>query len=175
MVDVSQNNWPVLEADSELLYTWLIPGAHGDFNLKLHRGPAGFLLCHYALWHDFSLEPVAGGVNDFGYNKRVIAGSRIFSNHASATAADINSNEHPSGTHTFDSAQVAAIHNWLPLYDDVIRWGGDFNTTVDQMHFEINATPQKTKRVAGELWETPRGLRLLNANPTQKKFVIPTA
>jgi len=76
------------------------------------------------------------------------------SNHASATAIDLNALKHPRGVrNTFSKGQVAAIRRILASYDGVIRWGGDYSTTVDDMHFEINASKARVRAVADDLRE----------------------
>lgn len=166
----SQNGWPViLKSDSKLLYEWRVPSeSGGPFTLPLRRGRAGFVLCHVALWFSEEVEQVTGRGDDFGWNPRRIAGSDEWSNHASATAEDLNASEHASGVRgTFTHEQADLIHRRLEVYDGVIRWGGDYRTVVDEMHWEVNAGVLEVQALAKKLLDTPRGRRLLRANPTQ--------
>ena len=78
------------------------------------------------------------------------------SNHSSGTAIDCNAPQHPNGVPTaatFSPAQVDEVHRILAEVDHVVRWGGDFQTTPDAMHFEINTGPPALARVALKLRE----------------------
>lgn len=170
----SQNGWPVLTADSLKLHTWTIPARNGAFKLRLRNGSAGFLLAHFALWFAEVIEPVAGKVlDDWGYALRPVRGQTTgYSNHAAGCAADLNSTEHPLGVAgTFDRSQVAAIHKriyWL----GALRWGGDYQRRKDEMHFEIVQDLAFCERRARRLCATPRGLRILRANPGQRAVIF---
>lgn len=168
----SQNGWSVLFSESsEYLHNWIIPASTGDVKLLLRRGPAGFLLAHQCLWLAESIEPVAGKGDDFGWNPRRISGSSQWSNHASGTAMDLNASHHPSWTHTYSEIAVETIHSRMHLYEDAIRWGGDYRTSVDEMHWEIDKDFETTQDVARKLLPTARGRRLLDANPRQGKLI----
>lgn len=79
------------------------------------------------------VEPVA---RIGGYNCRNIAGTNTWSNHAWGLAIDINPSKHPQGQRgTFSNSQVRAIRAILSEHPH-IRWGGDYDSTVDEMHFE---------------------------------------
>jgi hypothetical protein len=76
------------------------------------------------------------------------------SNHASGTAIDLDATEHPNGVptgRTFTVEQISEVHQILRELDGVVRWGGDYNHTVDAMHFEINGTPTQVRKVADKL------------------------
>lgn len=71
-----------------------------------------------------------------GYNCRNIAGSGTWSNHAWGLAMDINASQHAQGRHgTFSGSQLHNLRQLLTKFPH-IRWGGDYHTTVDEMHFE---------------------------------------
>ena len=93
---------------------------------------------------DAKVEKIKGPVlDDWSYANRLVRGSTsVVSNHGSATAIDLNALKHPRGKRgTFSSTQVKAIRAILKDLP-VVKWGGDFHTTVDEMHFEINAKPE---------------------------------
>lgn len=78
------------------------------------------------------------------------------SNHSSGTAIDCNAPRHPNGVptaETFTPAQIAIVHQILDEVDHVVRWGGDFRTTPDAMHFEINADEAAVAVVAARIRE----------------------
>jgi hypothetical protein len=86
------------------------------------------------------------------YNPRKIEDSNVWSNHASATAIDCNWQRHPRGkSGTFARSQVAKIRELLTYCDGVVRWGGDFATTVDEMHFEIHGNSADVTALADKI------------------------
>lgn len=173
-MSTSQNGWPALASDSDLLHTWAIPGASGTTRLRMRNGSAGFLLAHVALWFD-GLEPLVEPLlDDWAYAFRPIRGhSSTLSNHASGTAIDLNATDHPLGAeHTFTAAESAAIRRRLELYDGCIRWGGDYQGRIDAMHFELDRPLADCERVARALLDSPRGRRLLKANPGQRAVIL---
>lgn len=171
----SQNGWPVLLSDSPYLHRWTVPATTGSYQINLRRGSAGFLLCHLGLWFAETIEPVKGPtLDDWGYAYRPIAGQTSgFSNHASASAQDLNALRHGLGeVGTFSRADTALIRERLPLYEGCIRWGGDYSDRKDEMHWEINKPFDVVEQVARGLLESPRGQRLLAANPGQKAVIL---
>lgn len=174
-MSTSQNHWPALPANSDKLYTWVIPARTGVFTLRLRNGSAGFLLAHFALWFAEVIEPVLAKVlDDWGHAYRMVRGySETLSNHASGTAMDLNATTHPLGAMgTFKPWQVMEIRARLLLYRGCLRWGGDYVGRKDEMHTEVNADLPTCERRARALMKTSRGKRLLVANPTQKAVIL---
>jgi hypothetical protein len=167
----SQNGWPVLRPESWLLYTWELPGGT---RLRARNGSAGFLLMHLALWFDQRLEDLDEPLlDDWGHAYRPVRGYSTWSNHASGTAIDLNATDHPlAADHTFTQAEERAIHERLALYDGCIRWGGDYQTRIDAMHFELDRDLETCERVARRLLDSPRGRRILRDNPDQRKVIL---
>lgn len=165
-MSTSQNGWPAPPAATR---KWIIPGA--ERHLILADGPAGFILAHLTLWFHEKVERlnIPGDVwDEWGYAFRPIRGDdTTLSNHASGTAADLNATRHPLGVRgTFAKAwQYVAIRTRLLMYAGAIRWGGDYHTRADEMHFEINKDRATVERIARRLIDTPRGRRIMAANP----------
>lgn len=173
MAAKSQNGWPVIRSqNSKMLHNWIVPAKNGAVELLLRRGPAGFVLAHTVLWFSEIIEQVEGLGDDFGWNPRRISGSDEWSNHASATAGDVNASKHPYGSRTFTTEQRYRIRKRMSNLDGVVRWGGDYNSTVDEMHFEIAANLERTTNLAKQMLDTPRGERILVFNPNQKRYII---
>ena len=151
----SQNGWPIDPARSART----VPGT--NIRIVVADGPAGDVLMHVAARFDATVEDIdtaTGGVlDDWGYAHRPIAGSNVWSNHASGTAIDLNATRHVQGKRgSFSSAQVAAIRVILSEVDNVVRWGGDYTgSSVDEMHFEINADAARVAAVAARLGGNP--------------------
>ncbi|MFJ9315763.1 M15 family metallopeptidase [Pimelobacter simplex] len=173
----SQNRWPLLEYGDQRLHTWVIPARTGTFTLRLRNGSAGFLLAYLALWYAEKLEPVFGRVlDDWGHAVRAIRNAITPSNHYSATAMDLNAMAHPLGrvrTGIFRRrTAVDALHAKLRKMRGVIRWGGDYHGRKDEMHFEIVQNITVCEREARRLMKTPRGRRILAANPSQRAVIL---
>jgi hypothetical protein len=148
---VSQNGWSV----SPPRTARTVPGT--EVRVTVADGPAGDVLM-YVLGRvdreveDIDLRSTRGEFDDWGYADRTVRGSTDTSNHASATAVDVNATRHPLGKPgTFNAAQVARIHRILADVDHVVRWGGDYTGRKDEMHFEINAPHVKVAAVAARL------------------------
>jgi hypothetical protein len=173
VVPTSVNGWQVLQPTSPLLHTWVIPARTGEVRIKLRNGSAGFLLAHFLLWFAERVEPLHGGiVDDWGYALRPVRGSTTgYSNHASGCAADVNATKHPLGVAgTFSPGQTQRIRRrlrWLR----VLAWGGNYTRRKDEMHFEVVQDLTTCERRARRLSKTPRGIRLLRANPGQRKVI----
>lgn len=170
----SQNGWSVLAEHSPMLHKWIIPGTNR--HLVMRAGSAGFLLAHMALWFHEKVERLDLGVwDDWGYAYRPIRGDEEWSNHASGTACDLNATRHPLAVptaQTFTEAQTKAIHRRLRLYRGAILWGGDYVNRPDAMHFEIVRTLAFTEAQASRLLNTPRGRRIIHANPVQRAVIL---
>jgi hypothetical protein len=148
-----------------------IPGA--ATTIPLRDGACGFLLCHCALWYHEEIEPITGAGDDFGWAPREIAGSNVWSNHASGTAMDLNASKHPQGQHTISDKNAAKIiKRCTDFYKDTIRWGGTYHSLIDQMHYEINKELGLVEDMAISLFDSPRGSRVLKANRGLKEIVL---
>lgn len=170
----SQNGWPVLAAEDPRLVTWSIPTRAGVVRLRLRNGSAGFLLAHFLLWFADVVEPLVGPVpDDWGWAPRLVRGSSTdVSNHASGTAADHNAPAHWLGERgTFSLLQYARIRARLLYYAGTLRHGIDYKVRADEMHVEIDRPLAAVERCARRLCRTPRGRRILRANPGQREVI----
>lgn len=142
----SHNGWPVFESgsDSALVSIPLITG-------RVRGGDVATILSYIVNQFNEKVEPIRKDWS-WGYAYRPIRGATSgFSNHASATAVDINAPKHPMGeANTFTPEQVNTLRKILLPMKDVIRWGGDYRVRKDDMHFEINVPPSspRVKEVA---------------------------
>jgi hypothetical protein len=91
--------------------------------------------------------------DDWGYSYRPsVNDPSSLSCHASATAIDYNATRHPNGrAGTFTASQVSEIRRILAELGGVVRWGGDFSTTKDEMHFEIIGSASAVAVVAQKI------------------------
>ncbi|TCJ23013.1 M15 family metallopeptidase [Nocardioides jejuensis] len=177
MTALCQNGHPALPPDSPLLHDWAIPTRDGVVHLKMHSGSAGFLLAHYALWYADNIEPLVGKVlDDWAYAYRMVRGSETdLSNHSGGYAIDLNATQHNLGddpAKSFTPQEIAAITKRLEIYEGALRWGGAFTGRKDSMHTECIGTTTEWERVARKYTTSPRGKRILKANPGQKKVIF---
>ena len=171
---ISQNGFPALPSGDMTLHKWVVPGTDRYFVLR--NGSAGFLLCHLILWYHETIQRLnlKGDVwDEWGYAFRPIRGTTTFiSNHASGTAVDLNATRYPLGTTVMARWRRARIRLRLALYAGCIRWGGDYEGRKDEMHFEIDRPLKGCEKIAKRLMNTPRGKRILAANPGQRKVIL---
>jgi hypothetical protein len=172
---LSENGWPVLPADSPLLYTWSVPLKGGTLKIRLRHGSVGFLLCYALMLWDRWIEPVYGQLlDDWGYAYRPVRDGYRWSNHASGTAFDVNATRHPLGR-VYTVALAAVWRRILAAQlGRLLRWGGDYSTRKDEMHTEVapGVTMGQIEHLARKRMGTKRGLALLDANPTQRKVIV---
>ena len=138
----SQNGWPA-SADRAVvnIQTISVPVRAGTLKIPL-RAEAAPALVAMLQWWDANIEPITlgSGLGTWGYNYRVIRGGTSLSNHASGTAIDINAPKHPLGARgTVPADRVAAIRAKAASLG--LRWGGDYSSRPDEMHFEVNTAP----------------------------------
>lgn len=174
----SQNGWPALDNGSARLRSIVIPARNGHRTLRTRGGSAGFLLAYLALWFSEKLEDITaqGLLDDWGFAFRPVRDSSDLSNHASGTAIDLNATWHPlgavwSGVFRKRTARDA-LHARLKYMHNVIRWGGDYRFRKDEMHFEIVQNISVCEREAKRLMKTPRGIRILRANPGLRREIL---
>lgn len=140
----SQNGW-LVQNSSKTLWPHPLVG-------PMLAGPVWVVLNWLITAFNLHVEPVRRAQSGC-YNRRKISGSRKWSNHASATAVDLNWTRHPVGTTTggFSAAQVETIWWILAELRPVIRWGG--SAFKDPMHFEIapGVTQAQVERLATKL------------------------
>lgn len=179
MSERSQNGYPVLPprvgGSLPTLRRWEVPGV--DLTLTVRDGSVGFLLVHWALWFHEAIEPLdRPPADDWGYSRRRIRGGSEWSNHASATAVDLNAVLHPFGQRgTFRAASVVKMRRRLwqaDYYASCIGWGGDWRSVGDEMHFEIQRPLSACEEVAANLMATWRGRRVLAANPGARAAIL---
>lgn len=122
---VTQNGWAV-QNDSNGMWKHSKVG-------PILAGPVWVVFANFLHTYDVHVETI--GPKSGCYNLRKIAGSTKYSNHASATAVDLNWDDHPAtGKYVgFSPPQINAIGFILKRFP-VLRWGSLYN---DPMHFEI--------------------------------------
>jgi hypothetical protein len=96
----------------------------------------------------------APGYDDWSYAVRPVRGqTKGYSNHASATAWDLNATRHPRGVDgTYPGDLRPKLKALVARYNGVLRDGEFYTTsTIDGMHIEINAGPDAVKAEADRI------------------------
>ncbi len=141
----SQNGWPASPNEKEIgIKVFKIKNANRKMRLQKD---AGVILTAFAAEFHAQVEPIDEGVfDDWAYAYREVRGSDSdLSNHASGTAIDLNATKHPLGKkNTFTKEQQKIIRELTEKYG--LRWGGDYKTRPDEMHWEIVESPDKVKQ-----------------------------
>jgi hypothetical protein len=152
MTTYSQNGWPCFPPDRTDL---TVDGVTFD---GVRSGDVFTIFQNFVQRYVKEVEPLVP--NTCGcYNPKVIPGSSVWSNHASATAIDINWGKHPLHVKgTFTPSQRNAVERLVSSYNGVIRWGGNYVSSTDEMHFEINTGVTDVHVCA---------LNILNAQPKE--------
>lgn len=165
------------------LRKWIVPGTEDETgkprHLFLRDGSVGFVLVWIALWFHEVIERLDLGIwDEWGWAVRPVRGQLTgYSNHASGSAEDLNATRHPRGVpiaKTFTPVQIRRIRRMLRIRTlGFVRWGGDYKTTVDGMHFEIapGAKLSTIERIAKTLALSSRGRRILAANPGAREVI----
>lgn len=134
--------------DRSVIASYAVPGG----KLAMRKGDVATVLSYVAKRFHSEVEKLVWPGN-WGYAERKIRGSSsTLSNHASGTAIDLNAPRHFLGArNTFSSKQVAAIRRILKDCEGVVRWGGDYRSRKDEMHFEINKSASAVKKLADKI------------------------
>jgi hypothetical protein len=115
-----------------------VPGAPSDGKVLFHRLAAGQLVSLFQAWDDAGLM---GRVLSWAgsYAPRFIRGSRtVLSNHAYASAFDINATWNGLGKEPALVGQRGSVRLLVPLANEHgFFWGGHFPNRPDGMHFEV--------------------------------------
>ena len=149
-METSYNGWPASKDQAEInVQSYLVPGT--DRKLRCAAAVAPLLIGFAAEFHKL-IEPIdAGTFDDWGYAYRMVRGNPTkLSCHSSGTAIDLNATKHPLGKYdTFPAEKVPMIRALAKKYG--LKWGGDFKTRPDDMHFEVNLNAAKVAELITKL------------------------
>lgn len=141
---VSQNGWVAQTSSSGLASLEWITG-------RVLPGDVHTIFDYFCRRFHQSVEPIRRD-HSWGWAYRDVRGASVLSNHASATAIDLNAPAHPLGrSGTFSPGQMRALRPLLASLDGAVRWGGDYPGRPDEMHFEINAPRALVAAVAAKI------------------------
>lgn len=142
---MTENGWP--QCGSDQLDRSPIPGI--DIVIPLQRGqPSLILKAFCADYHLFveSLYNSRGGTDEGGWTP---TNSVATSNHLSGSAVDLNWNDHPFKVKgTFSNSQMTTIRELLDYYEKTIFWGGDWQSPIDEMHWQLGYSTYQNPHTA---------------------------
>ena len=146
----SYNGYPASKDPNEIgIKSYSVDGTALRLRCASSVGP---LLAAFAAEFHKLIEPIdEGGLDDWGYAFRMVRGTTDrLSCHSSGTAIDLNATKHPLGKYdTFPAEKVPMIRALAKKYG--LKWGGDFKSRPDDMHFEVTVTPAKAKELTTKL------------------------
>lgn len=146
----SYNGYPASKEPAEIkIKSYPVTGT--DRKLKCAESVGPLLAAFAADFHKL-IEPIdTGTFDDWGYAFRMVRGSTDrLSCHSSGTAIDLNATKHPLGkVGTFPAEKVPMLRALAKKYG--LKWGGDFKSRADEMHFEVEVTPAKAKALIESL------------------------
>ena len=146
----SYNGYPASKDPNEIgIKSYPVKGT--DRKLRCAESVGPLLAAFAAEFHEL-IEPIDEGTfDDWAYAFRMVRGTTDkLSCHSSGTAIDLNATKHPLGKYdTFPAEKVPMIRALAKKYG--LKWGGDFKSRPDDMHFDLNVTPIKAKELITKL------------------------
>lgn len=127
---MTENGWP--SCGSGDLDRSTVPGT--NIVIPLQKGiPSKIMKAFAADYHKY-IEPIYQ--NDCaGWTPTNVVPT---SNHLGGTAMDLRWNSHPFQVrNTFNAKQIATIRELLEFYEHNIYWGGDWDSPIDEMHWQM--------------------------------------
>lgn len=149
-METSYNGYPASKDPAEInIKSYPVKGTDRKLRCAESVGP---LLAAFASEFHELIEPIDEGTfDDWAYAYRMVRGNPTkLSCHSSGTAIDLNATKHPLGKYdTFAAEKVPMIRALAKKYG--LKWGGDFKSRPDDMHFEVTITPAKAKELITKL------------------------
>ena len=146
----SYNGYPASKDPAEIkIKSYPVKGT--DRRLRCAESVGPLLAAFAAEFHEL-IEPIDEGTfDDWGYAFRMVRGSTDrLSCHSSGTAIDLNATKHPLGkAGTFPVEKIPMLRALAKKYG--LKWGGDFKSRPDDMHFEVEVSAAKAKALIASL------------------------
>jgi hypothetical protein len=146
----SYNGYPASKDPAEIkIKSYAVRGT--DRRLRCAESVGPLLAAFAAEFHEL-IEPIDEGTfDDWGYAFRMVRGSTDrLSCHSSGTAIDLNATKHPLGkAGTFPAEKIPMLRALAKKYG--LKWGGDFKSRPDDMHFEVEVSAAKAKALIASL------------------------
>jgi hypothetical protein len=149
-METSYNGYPASK-DPDAIKIKSYPVKGTDRKLRCAESVGPLLAAFAAEFHEL-IEPIDEGTfDDWAYAYRMVRGDATkLSCHSSGTAIDLNATKHPLGkSGTFPAEKVPMIRALSKKYG--LKWGGDFRSRKDEMHWEVEVSPTKAKELITKL------------------------
>lgn len=152
----AQNGWPVVpntDAGRRQLADLVLPGGTMPHTVRVLSGDVHTVFRWLVREYHRRVEPIKPA-GCWGWNVRKIGNGPDWSNHAAACAVDLNAPDNPDGvpaSQVMTAAQIAACHALERESNDVLRWGGDYRSDPDAMHWEIVGSPAQVTALAKKI------------------------
>ncbi len=149
-METSYNGYPASK-DPDAIKIKSYPVKGTDRKLRCAESVGPLLAAFAAEFHEL-IEPIDEGTfDDWGYAYRMVRGDATkLSCHSSGTAIDLNATKHPLGkSGTFPAEKVPMIRALSKKYG--LKWGGDFRSRKDEMHWEVEVSATKAKELITKL------------------------
>ncbi len=149
-METSYNGYPASK-DPDAIKIKSYPVKGTDRKLRCAESVGPLLAAFAAEFHEL-IEPIDEGTfDDWGYAFRMVRGSTDrLSCHSSGTAIDLNATKHPLGkAGTFPAEKIPMLRALAKKYG--LKWGGDFKSRPDDMHFEVEVSASKAKALIASL------------------------
>jgi len=149
-METSYNGYAASKNPAEInIKSYPVKGTDRKLRCAESVGP---LLAAFASEFHELIEPIDEGTfDDWGYAYRMVRGNATkLSCHSSGTAIDLNATRHPLGkAGTFPAEKIPMLRALAKKYG--LKWGGDFKTRPDDMHFEVEVSAAKAKALISSL------------------------
>ncbi|QXO13286.1 lysin A [Mycobacterium phage Trooper] len=143
----SENGWPYVDQGSCEWFD-VAPGV----TMQIQQGPPFTILGAFARDYHAYVEPIF----DPDCCCWTQDNSVDTSNHPGGTACDIRWNKHPFQVrNTFDQSQRATLRELLEFYEGMVFWGGDWQSPIDEMHWQMgyNTYDQKADQPVDKVFD----------------------
>lgn len=170
----SYNGWDAIPSGADPRLTVIEPAPGRKFRVR--AGAVATIFDYLIRRYHREVEPITGGVlDDWSYAYRAVRESTTLSNHASATAVDLNATKHPWQTtaeQNMTANQIRACEVLVADLRGVVRWLRGH----DPMHWEIQRVDRGgSPAAANELaaWIVEQGGVVKEAEPFVARPVVP--
>jgi predicted chitinase len=136
---VSENGWRMCNAD-ECVWIQPVPGV----SLQVRSGIPATILGAFAKRFNDEIEPLRDRDTASWTPTNAVASS----NHLAGTAMDLNWDSHPFHAQGTFGNRLPALRKLLKEFEGCVWWGGDWQSPIDEMHFQLNYGEGDKKLIA---------------------------
>lgn len=105
-----------------------------NVSVQLRKGVPTTILVAFLARYNKLIEPLRDADTGGWTETNAVATS----NHMAGACVDINWSSHPFHVRNTFGDKLSALRELLDEFDGAIWWGGDWNSPIDEMHFQLN-------------------------------------